>query len=369
MKCSQAKRYLTALSLGELSQEDARAVREHLENCADCAADLREMEAGVALLQRLETEPAPVGLSERILAHLPLRREGKIWRPGWKLAWGGGIAALAVIVLVSGILVSQWGLGKQVAQAPSKEMARMAEEKAPGAGAEYSSRGGEPVLPSRAAEGGLGPFGPPGSRVQAAQAPQEGQAGERVLAKIGAPAPAREEKKEPLRLALLPRGSNLSFGNERPPGATPGPAAPVRAQPATAPMTRSESRTALPGISGGTAASPAAPAADAGRPVPTEAALAVAPAAAEEEKRFNLDLEGADLAAALRLLGSVQRKSVVVAPDVKGTVTMRLRNATADEALEKLQKQFDLSVERTPDTLVVRRAEETSGMPDAPGLI
>ena len=75
------------------------------------------------------------------------------------------------------------------------------------------------------------------------------------------------------------------------------------------------------------------------------------------EKRFDLQLEGAELADALRLVASVAEKSLVVGPGVEGTVTLTMKNVTVEDVLERLKKDFNLSVEEKGNTLVVTKAE------------
>ena len=50
-------------------------------------------------------------------------------------------------------------------------------------------------------------------------------------------------------------------------------------------------------------------------------------------RRIDLDLKDADIHNVLRLIGDVSRRNIVVADDVRGTVTIRLRNVPWDQAL------------------------------------
>jgi type IV pilus assembly protein PilQ len=86
-------------------------------------------------------------------------------------------------------------------------------------------------------------------------------------------------------------------------------------------------------------------------------------------RRIDLDLKDADIHNVLRLIGDVSRKNIVVADEVKGRVTIRLRNVPWDQALgvilqskklgmveqgnmirvaplEQLQKERELELER-----------------------
>ena len=86
-------------------------------------------------------------------------------------------------------------------------------------------------------------------------------------------------------------------------------------------------------------------------------------------RRIDLDLKDADIHNVLRLIGDVSRRNIVVADDVSGSVTIRLRNVPWDQALavilqskalgmvetgnmlriaplERLQKERELEIER-----------------------
>jgi type IV pilus assembly protein PilQ len=102
-------------------------------------------------------------------------------------------------------------------------------------------------------------------------------------------------------------------------------------------------------------------------------------------RRIDLDLKDADIHNVLRLIGDVSRKNIVVADEVKGRVTIRLRNVPWDQALgvilqskklgsveqgnmirvaplEQLQKERELEMERRK--IAVRLAPiETRLMP------
>ena len=72
--CIHQKRVQAFLD-GDLSADEARAFRDHLAGCADCAAELATYRRVFALLDEAPlAEPAPA-LGERVLAHvLPSRQ-------------------------------------------------------------------------------------------------------------------------------------------------------------------------------------------------------------------------------------------------------------------------------------------------------
>ncbi len=68
----------------------------------------------------------------------------------------------------------------------------------------------------------------------------------------------------------------------------------------------------------------------------------------------DLDLKGADLANVFRLLADVGHVNIVVAGEVTGTVTLRLKHVPWDQALELVARTRDLDLERDGNVIVVR---------------
>ena len=126
---------LGAFALGHLDAGEADAVRAHLEGCASCAADLREIEPVVRRLDAadpallgdlLDAAPAPPSdLGDRIAAavaseqgHAPdelTARRGSRARPAYSR---GLVAAAAVVALLLGGAVGAW-LGRGTAPPPA----------------------------------------------------------------------------------------------------------------------------------------------------------------------------------------------------------------------------------------------------------
>jgi type IV pilus assembly protein PilQ len=70
--------------------------------------------------------------------------------------------------------------------------------------------------------------------------------------------------------------------------------------------------------------------------------------------RIDLDVKGADVHDVLRLLADVGRVSIVVADDVKGIVTLKLRRVPWDQALDVVAQTLGLAIERERNVVVVR---------------
>lgn len=70
-------------------------------------------------------------------------------------------------------------------------------------------------------------------------------------------------------------------------------------------------------------------------------------------RRIDLDLKDADIHNVLRLLGDVGRVNIVVADNVSGNVTIRMRNVPWDQALDVVMQAKKLGVERRGNLLRV----------------
>ena len=74
------------------------------------------------------------------------------------------------------------------------------------------------------------------------------------------------------------------------------------------------------------------------------------------EARVDLDLKAADIHDVFRLLADVGRVNIVVAGEVSGTITMRLRQVPWDRAMEVIAHARGLSYEREGNVILVRAA-------------
>jgi type IV pilus assembly protein PilQ len=72
----------------------------------------------------------------------------------------------------------------------------------------------------------------------------------------------------------------------------------------------------------------------------------------------DLDLKDADLANVFRLLADVGHVNIVVAGEVTGTITLRLKHVPWDQALEVVARARDLDLERDGNVIVVRSARK-----------
>jgi type IV pilus assembly protein PilQ len=70
--------------------------------------------------------------------------------------------------------------------------------------------------------------------------------------------------------------------------------------------------------------------------------------------RVDLDLKGADVHDVFRLLADVGKVNIVVAGEVSGTITMRLKQVPWDQALDVIVKARGLTYEREGNVILVR---------------
>src|SRR5260221_9841452 len=115
-----------------LDPEDHQTVARHLEQCADCArfvAQLQHIVLDAASLPPLDPPPAVWGAIESALRHEP--RGGAIaWLPGGP-AWGLATAAAVVMAFLAGRVIEQ---REQQAQRQQRSQAEVARVNGGGAG-------------------------------------------------------------------------------------------------------------------------------------------------------------------------------------------------------------------------------------------
>ncbi|HXF30403.1 MAG TPA: zf-HC2 domain-containing protein [Solirubrobacterales bacterium] len=105
---------LGAYALGDLPADERAAISAHLEGCAECRAELRELEGVAALLPladpaRIEqpTVRPPADLGARIEAQIAAEssREGRERRRRRVRLWVGGAAATAAVAAILALVV------------------------------------------------------------------------------------------------------------------------------------------------------------------------------------------------------------------------------------------------------------------------
>jgi hypothetical protein len=124
MNCTDARARLPGLLYGDLSADEAGAVRKHLAGCAGCRQEQAALEGVRRLLDQAPTPPAvQVDLPRLYAAAAAHRRGARRWRRGLVVAGVAAAALLAVLLRMevrvdAGQLVLRWGAPPETQPAP-----------------------------------------------------------------------------------------------------------------------------------------------------------------------------------------------------------------------------------------------------------
>ncbi len=117
--CEYYEELICASLDGELTPDEERALREHLETCEDCRAFLASMEAVSGAAARGLPEP-PADLADRVMAAVRAEsakpKKKIVPFPRWARA--GALAAAAALVIWAGFRVGTMRMGSSGAAAP-----------------------------------------------------------------------------------------------------------------------------------------------------------------------------------------------------------------------------------------------------------
>jgi anti-sigma factor RsiW len=94
---------LAAWAAGDLSDSEAKQVREHLASCAACAEELALLQQAASVVgPDRRAEPRP-GFASRVAARAVELRVRPVGAPWWRWAFGGAVAAAiaAAVVIVA----------------------------------------------------------------------------------------------------------------------------------------------------------------------------------------------------------------------------------------------------------------------------
>ena len=105
--CEQIRRQLADYCVGGMSRRRRARVAAHLRACASCGAELEALERTGAVLEAVGVEAAPDDW-ERVRQQLCARPRQRR-RPAFRVAWGVGMAAVGVVLLILGGLVLRPG--------------------------------------------------------------------------------------------------------------------------------------------------------------------------------------------------------------------------------------------------------------------
>lgn len=110
MNCDKIRQSLADYAVDNLRGTSAQEIREHLLTCADCAAELRALNAAVGLVEDVGLREPPVGLWNGLYNRITERsqaQESKLpwFRLGLRLRIAAAVAAAAVVLVAA--LLSQ----------------------------------------------------------------------------------------------------------------------------------------------------------------------------------------------------------------------------------------------------------------------
>jgi anti-sigma factor RsiW len=112
VRCARAREKLTEYQLGLLEEAEAGAVREHLDGCTDCRAELAALERLDELIEPAEQHEAPEQMWSGIHARMKPRQ-----RPWWQLWRESPKPALA---LAAAMLLAVGGIWLGLSGGPSE---------------------------------------------------------------------------------------------------------------------------------------------------------------------------------------------------------------------------------------------------------
>ena len=92
---------LGAWLAGTLPAAEAGEVRRHLASCTACAEELGLLQAGTSIVGPLPPALPRLGFAARVAARATELRPRPVGAPWWRWAFGGGLAAAAVAVLIA----------------------------------------------------------------------------------------------------------------------------------------------------------------------------------------------------------------------------------------------------------------------------
>jgi len=134
MKCEEIKKLLPDYSVGALIKKERELIKQHVDNCLECARELRYLDETASLLDSIPQEKPPDFLWEGIRREITHQENqnktvSSIWQGimGW--FWGKRIPALAtglaVLMAVALLYLAPW---KSTTESQSELYAEMEQQ-------------------------------------------------------------------------------------------------------------------------------------------------------------------------------------------------------------------------------------------------
>ncbi len=99
MKCNKARENLSAYLDGELNPGEAGALKEHLEGCSACSAELESLRSTVALVRSLPRAQAPAVLRQRVMSATGRRAPARRFPGAVALLTAAALVLVAVVAV------------------------------------------------------------------------------------------------------------------------------------------------------------------------------------------------------------------------------------------------------------------------------
>lgn len=87
--------------------------------------------------------------------------------------------------------------------------------------------------------------------------------------------------------------------------------------------------------------------------VPLKSAVPVQTAPSASSQRISVDFQDADIRAVLRLLSEQSGKNIVVSPEVKGSLTLSMKNVPWEQVLDTIQNLYSLKKEESGNVITI----------------
>ena len=105
----------------EITPEQERVLREHLQSCKECESLFNELKKTVAFVKSISTMQAPDNFTANVLSRLP-KEKRRIWMQRWMKNHPLLAAASLFFILMMGSLFSTWNQDKDFSVSKQKNL-------------------------------------------------------------------------------------------------------------------------------------------------------------------------------------------------------------------------------------------------------
>lgn len=105
----------------EITPEQERTLREHLQGCKECEAIFNELKKTIAFVKSISNMQAPADFTANVLSRLP-KEKRKIWMQRWLKNHPMLAAASLFFILMMGSLFSTWNQDREFSVSKQKNL-------------------------------------------------------------------------------------------------------------------------------------------------------------------------------------------------------------------------------------------------------